>query len=70
VPRDVAESGYSDEETDRLQLVGGDGFLSPGGSAAVTFQGLANLATINESHITQLRATQAGGTLVARYPPR
>jgi hypothetical protein len=40
VPRDVAESGYSDEEADRLQLVGGDGFLSPGGSAAVTFQGV------------------------------
>jgi len=53
VPRDVAESGYSDEETDRLQLIWGDGFLSPGGSAevarilegaptcvAVTFQGV------------------------------
>src|SRR5215207_10544200 len=39
VPRDVAESGYSDEETDRLQLRG-DGFLSPGGSAPVTFQGV------------------------------
>ena len=38
MPRDVAESGYSDEETDRLQLKG-DGFLSPEGSAAVTFQG-------------------------------
>jgi hypothetical protein len=35
VPGDVAESGYSDEETDRLQLIGGDGFLSPGGSAEV-----------------------------------
>src|SRR5207249_2595279 len=30
VPGDVAESRYSDEETDRLQLKG-DGFLSPGG---------------------------------------
>jgi hypothetical protein len=28
---------------------------------------LANLATIEEFHITKLRATQAGGTLVVRY---
>jgi hypothetical protein len=28
---------------------------------------LANLATIEGFHITELRATQAGGTLVARY---
>jgi len=41
VPRDVAGSGYSGEETDRLQLMGGDGFLSLGGSAAVTFEGVA-----------------------------
>ena len=28
---------------------------------------LANLATVEGFHITELRATQAGGTLVARY---
>jgi hypothetical protein len=28
---------------------------------------LANLATIEGFHITELRGTQAGGTLVARY---
>jgi hypothetical protein len=28
---------------------------------------LANLATVEKFHITELRATQAGGTLVARY---
>jgi phosphoethanolamine N-methyltransferase len=35
VPADVAESGYSGEETDRLQLIWGDGFLSPGGAREV-----------------------------------
>ena len=39
VPRDVAESGYSDEETDRLQLKG-DGFSRPEARQRVTFQGV------------------------------
>jgi hypothetical protein len=50
------------------------GFLSPAfqlqradGSGGGKRAYLANLATIEEFHITELRATQAGGTLVARY---
>jgi Domain of unknown function (DUF4440) len=50
------------------------GFLSPGfqvqradGSGAGKTEYLATLATIKKFQITQLRATQAGGTLVARY---
>jgi Domain of unknown function (DUF4440) len=49
-------------------------FLSPGfqvqradGSGAGKKAYLANLATINQFHITQLRATQAGAMLVVRY---
>jgi Domain of unknown function (DUF4440) len=49
-------------------------FLSPAfqvqradGSSAGKKEYLANLATINQFHITQLHATQAGATLVVRY---
>jgi Domain of unknown function (DUF4440) len=49
-------------------------FLSPGfqvqcadGSGAGKTEYLEKLATINRFHITQLRATQASGTLVVRY---
>jgi hypothetical protein len=49
-------------------------FLSPGfqvqradGSGAGKKEYLANLPTINQFDITQLRATQAGATLVVRY---
>jgi Domain of unknown function (DUF4440) len=49
-------------------------FLSPAfqvqradGSGAGKKEYLANLATINQFQITQLRATQAGGALVVRY---
>ena len=49
-------------------------FLSPAfqvqradGSGGGKKEYLANLATINHFHITQLRATQARGTLVVRY---
>jgi uncharacterized protein DUF4440 len=49
-------------------------FLSPAfqvqradGSGAEKKDYLANLATINQFHITQLRATRADGTLVVRY---
>jgi Domain of unknown function (DUF4440) len=37
------------------------------GSGAGKKAYLANLPTIEEFHVTKLRATQAGGTLVARY---
>ena len=54
--------------------VGLQRFLSPGfqvqradGSGAEKRDYLANLATINQFQITQLRATRAGGTLVVRY---
>jgi hypothetical protein len=49
-------------------------FLSPGfqvqradGSGAAKKEYLANLATINQFQITQLRATRADGALVVRY---
>ena len=49
-------------------------FLSPGfqvqradGSGGGKKEYLANLATVNEFHISQLRATRAGTTLVVRY---
>jgi hypothetical protein len=49
-------------------------FLSPAfqvqradGSGAEKKDYLANLATINQFHISQLRATRADGTLVVRY---
>ena len=49
-------------------------FLSPGfqiqradGSGGGKKQYLANLPTVEKFHITELRATQAGGTLVSRY---
>jgi uncharacterized protein DUF4440 len=52
-------------------------FLSPAfqvqradGSGAEKKDYLANLATINQFHITQLRATRADGTLVVRYLAR
>src|SRR5205823_12632893 len=54
--------------------VGLQGFLSPGfqvqradGSGAAKKDYLANLATINQFQITQLRATRADGELVVRY---
>jgi hypothetical protein len=50
------------------------GFLSPAfqvqradGSGADKKEYLANLPTVTKFHITKLRATQAGATLVARY---
>src|SRR5215475_2081424 len=54
--------------------VGLQTFLSPAfqvqradGSGAGKKPYLANLATVEKFHITELQATQAGGTLVARY---
>jgi hypothetical protein len=54
-----------------------DHFLSPAfqnqradGSGGARKAFLANLSTINDFHITQLRATQAGATLIVRYLAR
>jgi hypothetical protein len=58
----------------RKDRAGLQGFLSPAfqvqradGSGADKREYLANLPTVTKFHITKLRATQAGATLVARY---
>jgi len=53
----------------RLQTFLSSGFLvqRADGSGGGKKPYLANLATVEKFHITELQATQAGGTLVARY---